>query len=219
MLNLDDVQPYRVYLTLIVVLESPWAHMFSEYLCSTETPDSAHIIHKVQLQDQHGDMQRVRALIDCGVTTISTSPRLLRKLGIRHQASYTTTLGLNRYVIEHANDCRKTTISGQHLKHLAPVDESEVLVVPIKPYTLVLGVPWFQARKPEIDNSKKFLLSLRNPTGSDTHDTLPNMQVDSGVSIELLSATAFHDLLAGEEVTEAFALNREDCIELLGARV
>jgi hypothetical protein len=103
------------------------------------------------------------------------------------------------------------------LKHLAPGDESEVLVVPIKEYHLVLRLPWFRAQIPEIDWSKKLLLSLRNPTGSDTQDTLPNMQEEGGVSIELLSATAFDDLLAGEEVTETFALKIDDCIELLGA--
>jgi hypothetical protein len=65
----------------------------------------------------------------------------------------------------------------------------------------------------------KLLMSLRNPTGSDTQDTLPNMQEERGVRIELLSATAFVDLLAGEEVTETFALKIEDCIEVLGATV
>jgi hypothetical protein len=111
------------------------------------------------------------------------------------------------------------TISVQYLKHLAPVDESEVLVVPIKAYDLVLGLPWFRARNPEIDWSKTLLLSLRNPTSSDTQDALRNMQEESGVSIELLSATAFDDLLAGEEVTETFALKIEDCIKLQGAMV
>jgi hypothetical protein len=52
--------------------------MFSQYLCGTETPDSAHIIHEVQIRDRHGEMQRVRALIDCGATSIFMSPRLLR---------------------------------------------------------------------------------------------------------------------------------------------
>jgi hypothetical protein len=59
-------------------------------------------------------------------------PKLLRKLGLRHQAAHTTTLGLNGHVIEHANDSRKTTISVQYLKHLAPVDQLEVLQVPNK---------------------------------------------------------------------------------------
>jgi len=60
---------------------------------------------------------------------------------------------------------------------------------------------------------------LRNPTGSDPQDTLPNKHEEGGVSVELLSATAFDDLLAGEEVTETFTLKIEDCIELLGATV
>jgi hypothetical protein len=60
---------------------------------------------------------------------------------------------------------------------------------------------------------------LRNPTGSDTQDTLPNNQEESGVSIEIRSATAFDDLLAGEEVTETLGLKIEDCIEMLGATV
>jgi hypothetical protein len=38
-----------------------------------------------------------------------------------------------------------------------------------------------------------------------------------GVIIETLSATAFGDLLASEEVARAFALRIEDCIGLLGA--
>jgi hypothetical protein len=45
------------------------------------------------------------------------------------------------------------------------------------------------------------------------------MQEESGVSIELLSATAFDDLLPGEEVSAAFALKIEDCIDLLGDTV
>jgi len=147
------------------------------------------------------------------------SPKLLRSLGLRHQAAHTITLGLNGHVIVHANDSRKTTIAVQYLKHLAPVDESEVLVVPIKEYDLVPGLPWFRARNLEIHWSKRLLLSLRNPTGSDSQDTLQNKQEESGVSIELLSATAFDDLLAGEEVTAAFALKIGHCIELLGATV
>ena len=94
-----------------------------------------------------------------------------------------------------------------------------MLVVPIKAYDLVPGLPSFLARNPEMDWSKILHLSLKNPTGSDTQDTLPNQQEESGVSIQLLSAIAFDDLLAGEEVTAAFALKIKDCIELLGATV
>jgi hypothetical protein len=75
---------------------------------------------------------------------------------------------------------------------------------------VVLRLPWFRARNPEIDWSKKLLLSLRNPTGSDTQDTLPTIQEERGVSIELLSDTTFDDVLAGEDVSESFALKIED---------
>jgi hypothetical protein len=114
--------------------------MFSQYLCGTETTDSANIIHEVQIRVRHGEMQQVRALIDCGATSIFMSPRLLWRLRLRHQTAHTTTLGLNGHVIEHANDSGKTTISVQYLKHLAPVDESEVLAVPIKAYEMVIGL-------------------------------------------------------------------------------
>jgi hypothetical protein len=142
MATLDEVQPHRISLRPRVVLESPRAHMFSQYLCGTETPDSVYIIHDVQIRDRHSEMQRVRPPIDYGATRICMSPRLLWRLGLRHQVAHTTTLGPNGHVIQHSNDSQNTTISVQYLKHQAPVDESEVLVVPIKAYDLVLGLVW-----------------------------------------------------------------------------
>jgi hypothetical protein len=38
----------------------------------------------------------------------------------------------------------------QYFEHLKQVDESEVFVVPMKAYNLVLGLPWFKARNLEI---------------------------------------------------------------------
>jgi len=35
----------------------------------------------------------------------------------------------------------------QYFEHLKPVDESEVLVIPMKVYNLVLGLPWKETRK------------------------------------------------------------------------
>jgi len=52
MATLDEVQPHRISLRLRVVLDSPRAHMFSQYLCGTEIPDSAPSIHEVQIRDQ-----------------------------------------------------------------------------------------------------------------------------------------------------------------------
>jgi len=49
MATLEAIQPHRIALKPTVILESPRAHMFGQYLCGTVTPDSAHIIHKVQI--------------------------------------------------------------------------------------------------------------------------------------------------------------------------
>jgi len=220
--TLEAIQPHRIALKPRVILESPRAHMFSQYLCGTETPNSAHIIHEVKIRDLHGEMQCVRALIDRGATSIFMAPRLLSTLGLPHEAAHKTTLGLNRQVMEHARDSWKPTISAQYFDHLAPVDEPEVLVVPIKAYDLVIGLPWFRARNPEIDLSRNRLLSLRTPCGSGSHGTEDSQLCQTegnGVSIVTSSATAFGDLLASEEVDGAFALRIEDCIGLQVATV
>lgn len=49
--------------------------------------------------------------------------------------------GLNGHVMVSAKESRKTSISVQYLEHLAPVDEPEVLIVPMKAYNLVLELP------------------------------------------------------------------------------
>jgi len=76
-------------------------------------------------------MQHVQALIDCGATSVFMAPRLLKKLGISHEAAHTTTLGLGGQIMQHASDGRKTSITVQYMEHLAPVTEPEVLVEPM----------------------------------------------------------------------------------------
>jgi hypothetical protein len=206
--------------------------MFSQYLCSTETPDSAHIIHEIQIRVKHGEMQCVRALINCGATSIFVAPRLLKILGISHEAAHITTLGLGGQIMQHAKNSRKTSITVQYMEHLAPVTEPEVLVVPMRAYDLVLGLPWFRARNPEIDWNLRRLTALRSPNGPqavdilsgedkpppEAHEKLPERDEDTPApDIERLGATAFDDLLAGEEVVEAFALQIGECTGLLGA--
>jgi hypothetical protein len=53
----------------------------------------------------------------------------------------------------------------QYMNHLAQVHKPEVLVVPTRAYELVLGLPWFKTRKPEIDWATGQLTSLRTPSG------------------------------------------------------
>jgi hypothetical protein len=151
MATLDEVQPHRISLKSSVILETPRARMLSQYLCGTEIPDSAHIVHEVQIRDRNGEIQLVQALIDCGETSICMAPWLLKRLGISHEAAHISTLGLNGGVMQQAKDSRKTRIMVQYLDYLAPVDESDVLVVPMRVYDLLLGLPWFQKRNPDID--------------------------------------------------------------------
>jgi hypothetical protein len=134
--------------------------MSSQYLCGTEKPDSVHIVHKVLVRNIHGNMQQVKALLDCGATSIFISPRLLRKLKLPHEPAFTSTQGLNGQVMMSAKESRKASLLIQDFEHFKPVDELEDLVVPMKAYDLVLGLPWFKARNPEIDMTKGRLTAL-----------------------------------------------------------
>jgi len=151
MATLDKIRPHQIALTLRVILQSPSAQMLSRYLCDTETPDSAHTMHDIQIQDNHGEMQRVRTLIDWGPTSGFMIPRLLKKPRISHEAAHTTTSGLGEQLMQHAKDSQKTSITVQYMEHLARVTEVEVLVGRMRAYDPVLGTPWCGARNQEID--------------------------------------------------------------------
>jgi len=53
--------------------------------------------------------------------------------------------------MQHAKDSRKTWITVQCVDSLTLVDRSNVLVVPMRTYDLVLGLPWFPKQNPDID--------------------------------------------------------------------
>jgi hypothetical protein len=72
------------------------------------------------------------------------APMILKRLGMSHKAAHITTLGLNERMMQHAKDSKKMQITVQYLNYLAPLDESDVLVVPMRAYDLVLGLLWFQ---------------------------------------------------------------------------
>jgi hypothetical protein len=146
----DEDQYHRIQLKLRVVLECPRARMLSQYLLRTETPDSANIIQEVQRLNRNGKSQSVRALIDYGATSIFMAPRLLKRHRISHEAAHITALSLEGGVMQHAKDNRKTRITIQYLDYLAPVNESDMLLVPMRAYDLVLDLPWFHLRNPDI---------------------------------------------------------------------
>ena len=55
---------------------------------------------------------------------------------------------------------RKATLLVQYFEHLEPVEESEVLVIRMKAYNLVLGLPWQETRK---STAASRLTALRSP--------------------------------------------------------
>jgi len=134
MATMDSIQPHQIALQSRVLMESPKANLSSQYLCGTSRPDTSHIIHEVYISDGSGEMQRVRALIDSGTTSIFMTPRLRKQLALADEPAYVTTLGLNGHVMAHASESRKTTFTVQYMEHLSPVQESEVLVVPMRAY-------------------------------------------------------------------------------------
>ena len=76
--------------------------------------------------------------MDCGAKSIFMTARLRKPLGLVDKPSCVTTLGLNGQVIGHPRESRKMAFRVQFMEHLAPVQESEGLVVPIRACHLVL---------------------------------------------------------------------------------
>jgi hypothetical protein len=161
---------HRIALKSRVRLEAPrlQALFSSQYLCGSSRPDTSHVIHEISIQDVQGNWIRVKALIDCGATSIFASPRLIELLGLESQQAHTTTYGLDGNIMSHARDSRKTRLSVSYFEHEQPVDESDVLIVPMTAYDLVLGLPWFKTRNPEIDWEAGKLLSLQRRQPNNT---------------------------------------------------
>jgi len=159
----EEIQPHRISLRPRVVLDSLQALMSRQCLCGMARAYSLPIVNEVQIPDQNGELQKFRALIDCGATRIFMSPQLLNRLGLPHEAAYITPHCLEGQVIAHARGNRMTAMTFQFMDHLAQVHEPEVLVISMRAYDLVLGSPWFETRTLEIDWATSWLSPLRTP--------------------------------------------------------
>ena len=71
-----------------------------------------------------------------------------------------------------AMNSRKTRITVQHWDYLAQVDRSDMLVMPMRAYNLVLGLPWFPKQNPDIDWARLTPCDhrVRVERGNDTDD-------------------------------------------------
>jgi len=92
----------------MVVLESPKAPKWSQYLCSTLRPDKSPIIHKDSTRPGSVELQHMRALIIHGAMGISMSPKPWEWLSLPDELAYIRTLSLDDQVMAHASDNRKT---------------------------------------------------------------------------------------------------------------
>ena len=149
----EGASPHYIALKPRIMLEEPRAFLSSpnQYLYGTARPSTSHVVHDVRIANASGKMVTVMALIDCGATSIFISPKLVRSLGLETSPTYITTLGLGGAILAHARDSRRVRTTMRYFPHLAPVDESDVLVVNMTAYDLVLGLPWFQRHGLEID--------------------------------------------------------------------
>jgi hypothetical protein len=148
--TLDEVQPQRISPKSQVDLESPRARMLSQYLGRADIMSSANRVRKYQIRVKNSHMIRVRALIDCGATSIFMACSLVKRFGISHEAAQITTLGINRKVIQHEKVRRRMWITVLSWRSLTLVDECVVLVVLMHAYDLVFGEHWFQRCNPNI---------------------------------------------------------------------
>jgi hypothetical protein len=106
-------------------------------------------------------MKRVKAIIDCGVTSIVISPSLLAKLKLPRDPVFTSNNGHNGLVMMSAQESRKAGLLVQYIEHSKLGDILEGLVVSIEAYNPVLGLAWFNSRNSEIDWTKGWLTGLR----------------------------------------------------------
>ena len=159
------------------------------------------------------------------------APRLLKRLRISHEVAHITTVSLDGGVMQHAMDSQKTWITVQYLDYLPLVNESDVRVVPMRAYDLVLGLRLFHQSNPDIDWARRRVTALRSPSVSEGEKMTPiTTAVASEVSeapndkllwrgpdIQTLRATGFDHLLASDVVVATFALQIGECTGLLGA--
>jgi len=124
----------------------------------------------------------------------------------------------------------------QYMEHLSPVQELELLVVPMRAYNLVLELPWLQSRNPVIDWQRGRILALRTAGGAEVVavDWVDHQECRGNVPgctareeacsegagniphIQIVGATALDDLLAREQVVGTFFLRVAECTGLQG---
>jgi hypothetical protein len=209
-----------------VVLQAPRAYLSSQYLCATDSRRHEHIVLEVIVTDSKGRLRSVRALVDCGATSIFVNPRLVERLGLSTKKANITTLGINGQVLQNSSDSRKVELTAKYMPHRAPIVESEVLVVPIQAYDMVLGTPWLRDQRPLIDWAKGQVLGLLGSRGAIAPNDSTEVDVEVDIrgdavdpdhhngQIDTLCATAFAKLVNSSDVEYCGLIEVSDRVSL-----
>jgi hypothetical protein len=126
-------------------------------------------------------------------------------VGLQTQQAHTTTYALDGNFMSQAKDSRKTRLSVSYLEHKQPVNKSEVLFVPMTGYDILLGLPWFRARNPEIDWETGKQLSLQRSQPQLHNHSKGVSPLGTRLDIQTLSATAFRNLCSSTKSPTHFA--------------
>jgi len=153
MATLDEVQPHWIWQKSRVVIVSPRARLWSQFLCGTKIPDFAHIGCEVQMWDNNNKRQLY------GLWSTAAQPPSLWQLSNSSDSEYymrghkhITTIGLNWGVMEYERDSwKKMRIMVKSLDYLALVGKSVVLVMRMWVYDQVLDLVWFHEQNLDID--------------------------------------------------------------------
>jgi hypothetical protein len=112
-------------------------------------------------------MQCAQVLIDCSTTSLSLAPSLRKWLAIADKLAYVTTLGLNGQLLAYTSESQKMASTVWYMEHISPVQQCDVLAVPVQAYDLVLRLPWLQSRYPDDIWQHSQILALQTPRGAD----------------------------------------------------
>lgn len=127
-------------------------------------------------------------------------PKASHKFRLETKPANTTTYGINGQILVNCSDSHKTEFTAQYIPHWTLIKETETLIVLLKTYDMVLGIPWLQDQQPKIDWVAGKILGLFGERGKVSRPANEENLGENQLQVELLTATAFADLITGSKV-------------------
>jgi len=143
----------------------------------------AHIVHEHYVWNVHNQWKCIRALINCGATSVFMGPRLLQQIELLSELAHITIVCIYTQTMMSVKDSWKMTIWCQNLNTLKLVKQHHGFFVSMAAYIQILGHLSFLSMNSELDWSKSYMIGLqlriRNPRTEHTITEPP--QGDCGV--------------------------------------